>query len=52
MMVRSSLTVFFEAPFWVGVYERESKSREQKEAEKVRKYEQRQQKRREKHRGH
>ena len=138
MMVRSGLTVFFEAPFWVGVYEREdgeryeackiifgaepkdyevwdylltnwgrlkfsppvraehieerrmnpkrlqreisselkgtgvgtkaqqalklqheqnkterkSKSREQKEAEKVRKYEQRQQKRREKHRGH
>lgn len=32
--------------------ERKSKSREQKEAEKVRKYEQRQQKRREKHRGH
>jgi hypothetical protein len=22
MIVRSSLTVFFEAPFWVGVYER------------------------------
>ena len=26
-MVRSSLTVFFEAPFWVGVYEREDGER-------------------------
>ena len=98
-MAQSTLTVFFEAPFWVGVYERmdgeryevckitfgaEPKDyevweflrknwsrlrfsppmkgqrpeerrrnpREQREAEKERQYQLRQQKKREKHRGH
>ena len=53
---RGKLTVFFEDPFWIGVFEkiseRRQNSKEQKEAEEQRRFDLKQQKRKEKHRGH
>lgn len=46
-----TLTVFFDEPFWVGVFERKSVSREQRRAQKERQFHLKQQKRKEKHRG-
>ena len=87
-LVESKLTIYFEEPFWVGVFEelegdklsacrmvfgaepgtksqqalqkqyeenkteRKRTTREQREAEKQRQFELKQQKRKEKHRGH
>ena len=58
-MTQSTLTICFESPFWVGIYERVDGDRyevckilEQREAEKERQFALRQQKKREKHRGH
>lgn len=43
-----TLTVFFDEPFWVGVFERKSVNREQRRAQKERQFHLKQQKRKEK----
>lgn len=61
----SRITVFFDDPFWVAVYERvaggkleackitfAAEPKDYREEEKERQYEQRQKKRRQKHNGH